>query len=89
MPPGLMELLEKMNTKLDSFNLHPSGIHTKKPDGEKKTYTRNDVTCYCWTHGSCLHKGADCKRKREGHKKEATFINKMGGSTYYCAATTD
>jgi hypothetical protein len=40
--------------------------------------------CYCWSHGCCGHKGKDCKNTKEGHKPEATFANKMGGSTYRC-----
>jgi hypothetical protein len=39
---------------------------------------------YCWSHGGCNHKGRDCKSKREGHKDEATFFNRMGGSNSYC-----
>ena len=36
---------------------------------------------YCWTHAGCGHFGLGCKHKKEGHKDEATFRNKMGGST--------
>ena len=37
---------------------------------------------YCWSCGSrSNHKGKDCKKKKEGHKDEATENNKMGGST--------
>ena len=40
---------------------------------------------YCWTHGGCNHYGPDCESKAEGHKDEATFQNKMGGSTKNCS----
>ena len=39
---------------------------------------------YCWTHGGCAHNGKGCKNKAEGHKDNATFANKMGGSTKNC-----
>ena len=34
---------------------------------------------YCWSHGPCGHLGADCDHPSEGHKKAATWANKMGG----------
>jgi hypothetical protein len=36
---------------------------------------------YCWSHGICNHHGAACTAPKEGHKKEATYKNRMGGST--------
>ena len=38
---------------------------------------------YCWTHGvtsNLRHSSASCRRKATGHKDEATFSNRMGGS---------
>ena len=34
-----------------------------------------NISHYCWTHRACNH---------TGYKPEATFENKLGGSTYYC-----
>ena len=57
---------------------------------EEATTSRNtqrrpvDRSKYCWTHGSWNHLSKDCFKPREGHKKEATFENKMGGSTKKC-----
>jgi len=39
---------------------------------------------YCWTHGSCSHKGTECNYKADGHKEDATFGNMKGGSTKNC-----
>ena len=36
---------------------------------------------YCWTHGLCNHISKECKNKKEGHKDDATFKNRMGGSS--------
>jgi hypothetical protein len=37
---------------------------------------------FCWSHGYQVHNehtSASCKNPKEGHKKEATKINPMGG----------
>ena len=39
---------------------------------------------YCWLHGGCGHLGGRCRDKKDGHRDEATFENKMGGSTLNC-----
>ena len=37
---------------------------------------------YCWTHGILSgHTSAECTRKADGHKDEATAADKMGGRT--------
>jgi len=35
---------------------------------------------YCYTHGICKHSGCACPSPKEGHKKEATMNNRMGGT---------
>ena len=45
---------------------------------------RTITSKYCWTHGACAHDSTSCNTPAEGHKNEATFDNKMGGSTAYC-----
>ena len=38
---------------------------------------------YCWSHGVCSsHNGKTCTQPLEGHKKEATLANRMGGKTW-------
>ena len=51
---------------------------------KKRTRKRTDTRFYYWSCGAWNHKSKDCKRKKDGHKDEATFENKLGGSTYYC-----
>lgn len=41
-------------------------------------------TQYCWTHGACSHRSADCANPKAGHKKEATVNRRMGGSNRHC-----
>ena len=60
---------------------------SKKETKEYKGYTtRANKTKYCHSHGACAHESKFCKNKRPGHKNEATFVNKMNGSTAYCQA---
>ena len=63
----------------------PSKGLTKEKTPFKGTYmTRDNTSEYCYTHGACAHPGKFCKRKRSAHKDEATFTDKMGGSTAFC-----
>ena len=39
---------------------------------------------YCWSCGCCPHSGKYCQNKLPGHKDEATFNNRMGGSNKFC-----
>lgn len=39
---------------------------------------------YCWTCGCCPHWGRNCPKKKKGHRDEATFCNRMGGSNANC-----
>ena len=43
-----------------------------------------DVSHYCYTHGACSHDSKDCFKQGNNHNDNATFANKMGGSTSYC-----
>ena len=49
---------------------------------------RRNTKFYCWTHISCAHTSKFCNYPAEGHQIEATFANKMGGSTRYCEPIT-
>ena len=52
--------------------------HTRKPP-------ERNIGGYCWTHGwdpkGINHSSKDCRWTKEGHKREATGDNKMGGCT--------
>lgn len=39
---------------------------------------------YCWSCGCCSHWGKNCPKKNRGHKDDATFKNRMGGSNKNC-----
>ena len=42
---------------------------------------RRPFHMYCHTHGLCAHNGKQCNAPAPNHKKDATFFNRMNGST--------
>ena len=59
----------------------PTADGSKK---KKKARKEKSERKYCWTHGACAHNGTECNNPKEGHKKDATFANRMDGSTKDC-----
>jgi hypothetical protein len=45
---------------------------------------QRNTSIYCWSHGGCGHTSSDCQTPLPGHQPNATFENKMGGSTHRC-----
>ena len=76
-----MELKELKNKNQTNPPKNPSPTPVKA-----KYTTRVNKSKYCHGHGACAHKGKFCKGKKTGHKDDATFADKMGGSTAYCPA---
>ena len=52
--------------------------------GGRGQFQRTNTSRYCWTHGACGHDSSHCRFPAAGHRWEATFDNKLGGSLYYC-----
>jgi hypothetical protein len=61
-------------------DVSPPSVSNKKKKVRKEKSERK----YCWTHGACAHNGSECNHPKEGHKKDATFSNRMEGSTKDC-----
>ena len=68
-----MEMMRQMMETMKTMQSN-SGNNSKK--GKRNP----NQSKYCWTHGMCSHTGFDCRTPADGHKKEATVENKMGGS---------
>ena len=67
----------------------PTYRNPRQPLVAQGTDTNGTHITYCWSHGitrNLKHNSKDCKRKKEGHKDEATLTNKMGGCTERCKA---
>ena len=77
--PILQQLLDTIKTLSTEVAAVKSSVGNKK--GKKKDGKGN---LYCWTHGLCRHKSSDCKHKATGHKDDATFADRKGGSVKNC-----
>ena len=85
-----VEMLKVLKAMQEELNKLKRGTNTssstkkgrKTPDNA--SFSRNTTDKYCWTHGGCAHESANCNAKAPGHKDNATFENKMGGSKAFC-----
>ncbi len=77
--------LSQLRAQLSKGTPHahvPSGGDENRPprDPNKKRFQNQN---YCWSHGYDVHpthNSSSCNFPRDGHKKEATKANNMGGS---------
>lgn len=74
--------LAEILRRLQQLEARTTDTDTPNNDTRRNPRTRR-YTEYCWTHGACNHKSAECRNKAEGHKDEATKDNRMGGSTSF------
>ena len=61
----------------------PAAVRTGTEPKKPLFITNNDN--YCWSHGYQVgkeHTSETCTKPREGHQRNATLANTMGGSTY-------
>ena len=85
------ELLTTMASTLESISQQLTAVKqqnkcylatTNKPFTGMPFYRKAGYKWkYCFTHGACNHHSKDCSSKREDHQDDATFDNRMGGST--------
>ena len=69
-------LTEKLAKALDTITTLTAHLGKLAPSEPNKRGTH-----YCWTCGcKCNHNNKDCTSPSEGHKTEATFHKKRGGS---------
>jgi hypothetical protein len=84
--------LKNPSTPTSSQNpTHPAQGGTSRRNKPKKTpdeasFPRRTTDKYCWTHGGCNHSSANYSRQAEGHKADATFASRKGGSNAFCPA---
>ena len=72
----MQQQLVMMQALMTQMNNNNEGSNRKR----KKKRNPNQLK-YCHTHGTCNHDSPECRSKAEGHEDEATFANRMGGST--------
>ena len=80
---AILTLLQQMQTQMMNQNSQGGGGGGATNDSPRRC-TRRTTSKYCWSHGACAHESKDCKSPRRGHKRNATFENKMNGSTEFC-----
>eukprot|EP00957_Ditylum_brightwellii_P051521 3906495-Ditylum_brightwellii.AAC.1 len=59
---------------------------------EHHTLRGYDPNGYCWSHRhrvTCGHNSQSCKKPKDGHRREATQANTMGGSEAFKSWTTN
>ena len=81
----LLQLVLQLQNQL-LLSKQPSTAPANPP---KRTFVRNITDKYCWSHGACGHDGTQCRNKKPGHRDDATFANKLGGSTFLCNNKAD
>ena len=84
-----LKLLEQISKNMNCKTTPSSDSNQDKKEPRKTpddaTFPRRITNLYCWTHGGCNHLSKDCKRRARGHKTNATFENRLGGSAAYCS----
>ena len=61
----------------------------EESDDKPKACWRYNTSIYCHSCGAGNHPSKKCKKKKPGHKNEATFKNLMGGYTDFCQMCTE
>ena len=79
----LMKQITSMQTQLQNLSTNTGSSKFTKSD-EINPKTGQTWKRYCWSCGCCPHWGKNCPNKKEGHKNEATFKNRMEGSNKNC-----
>ena len=92
----LMALLQDLQAKVDTLSnenkLLKNNSNQPRTGATLDENTHHPVTGkpfkrYCWTHGCTTHWGKACVHKKRGHKDNATFKDRLGGSDLNCYPT--
>jgi hypothetical protein len=86
----ILKLLKDIQRNINGNQVQATtnGLQQGTKGKGKKKRKRLDTSKYCWSCGAWNHLSVDCRFKKDGHKDNATFANKMNGSTYYCQPVT-
>ena len=88
---AIQDLQEQIRILSQSNNMPRNNVvpriyrNTNNSSRDNTNRRRRNISKYCWTHGACAHDSFTCESTTEGHKRQATFSNKMGGSQAYCS----
>ena len=90
--PSILRLLDSLTKEIKSLK---AKAVFKDPNNNNITDLKDDLPTinprtnkpykrYCWTHGCGNHWSNRCRNPKAGHKNEATFKDRMGGSNKGC-----
>ena len=71
----MLKRMDKLEKNCNKENIAPTDTSLVNPK-TGKPWQR-----YCWSCGCCDHWGRFCPNRKPGHKVDANFKNRMGGST--------
>ena len=87
----LAKQLEMLQTQINNLTLTNQNVGLQRAGGNKNNTdniinprTGQPYRRYCWSCGCCTHWSKNCPKKLKGHKDQATFKNRMGGSNANC-----
>ena len=83
----MVQLMQQMAVIQQNMNMNSSrtsSLSSSSTSNSRNTRQRTNTQHYCWSHGACAHTSSNCRSKCPGHQDNASFNNKMGGSTAYC-----
>lgn len=74
----------RASRKRPSYDRRDDGNNqdSKKRSKKKGKRRRTNISKYCWSCGAWNHVSKYCRFKKDGHKDDATFDNKMGGALF-------
>ena len=82
--PQLLQQISNMQNQIANLTLSANTTRKSRVSDNVNPKTGKPWRRYCWTHGCCTHWGRTCPQKASGHKDDATFRNRMGGSNENC-----
>ena len=75
----MLQMFEGMNKRIDALVCQK--VNDKDNKENINPRTGRPFRRYCWSHGCCDHWSNRCPQRKPGHKLNATFKNRMSGST--------
>jgi len=89
--PIIDQLMKQMTVMSNQIQALSGGNNTNTGTGQSGSSsshinpkTGQEWKRYCWSCGCCTHWGKNCPNKKKGHKNDATFKNRMNGSSNNC-----
>jgi hypothetical protein len=76
-------ICEATSTATNTTNNKQRAPRAKRTQAKAEALLDGIPVCYCWTHGitrNLNHTSKTCTRPSEGHKTDATYANRLGGS---------